>query len=380
MVPKNDQSASPADDQEDVTNSAAASTASDDNLDSSTGAAGDDTQAEETLHDVVGKALAGDDSDDVETDDTSKDSGGKRSEKSDDEDDPDKEGDSEDEDEDGEKRSGQKEKGEESGEEDETVDENGKPLPFHNHPRFKKVIRQRNELRDEVKAVGEERDQYRQGHEQFGAIQGFMQQNKLQVQDVSQALKIAAAINNDPAKAAEMLQPIVQRLHQYTGEVLPDDLKQRVESGELSEQDARELVKTRNENARLNRQSQQQSQQFEQSRRTEATQRVQAAMADAANREQDQIAKSDPDYEKKAPLVRDKLAVLIPQRQPKSAEEAAALVREAHKAVTKQLSSMVPRREIRPGPSSTESGKSRTAPREPETMQEAIAQAMNKEV
>lgn len=368
MGTKSDQSASPADDQEDVTNSAAASTASDDNLDSSAGETG-----EETLHDVVGKALSGeDDTEKPESEDEPDES----DESAESEEDPEKEGDFDDKEKDKDDKASQ----EEEDDEDDTVDENGKPLPFHKHPRFQKVIRQRNELREKAQVVEQERDQYRQGHEQFEAIQGFMQQNKLQVQDVSQALRIAAAINNDPAKAAEMLQPIVESLHKYTGEILPEDLKQRVETGELSEQDARDLVKTRNENARLSRQSTQQAREREQQQTQAHVQRARQAMANAATNEQARIVKTDPDYAKKESLIRDKLEVLIHQRQPRTADEAAALVREAHQAVTKQLKSVLGRRESRPSPSSADSGKSRTAPREPETMQEAIAQAMNTEV
>src|SRR5690606_19317154 len=110
--------------------------------------------------------------------------------------------------------------------------EKGQTVPYD---RFHKVIKQRNEVREQVETVTRERDQFRQGHEQYTAIQQFMADNELRTEDVVEALQIAALMNRDPKRAAELLAPKMQTLQRVTGGILPDDLQQRVERGELTE-------------------------------------------------------------------------------------------------------------------------------------------------
>lgn len=374
---KGQQSASPADN-EDVTKSAAASTATqDDNPDSSPES---ETETEETFGDVIDKALKPETADE-DTEEGEETPGEESEEDAGEEAD---EGTEEESDEDpGEKtqRSKADKSKEQSGEETEDDEHDdlpeGKRVPYD---RFKKVNDERKQFREQAETLAQERDQYQEGHKQYEAIQHFMRENELRTEDVVEALTIAAAINNDPARAAEMLGPKWQQLQRFTGDILPDDLRQRVDQGELAEDAARELARRRNQETldteRRRREDQRRSQES-QNHQVAATQQ---AMAESANAEQRRLMESDPDWNKKDPWVRKELHMLISQRQPSTAEEAAALVREAHKNVTRDLQKLVPGKpDIRRSPSSTQGGGSPGAAKEPESMSEAIDQALSQQ-
>lgn len=358
MVRKHDQSTSPVDTEEqdpDVTSSAAASTAEqDENLDSSPES--DPVESEESLLDAIEKAANSEDEPETSEPAADEESEGSDNAEGDEESDTRDETDRK-----------------EPEEEDDGSDvEEGQRIPYQ---RFKKVIDQRNEIKGQLKTLAQERDQYREGHQQHAALQSYMKENNIATEDAVQALEIAALINTDPARAIEALRPTMQTLQQYVGEVLPEDLQERVDMGELSERDAQEMVRTRNENSRLQKQQAHAQQTQSHQRQQEQVRATQESMANAADQMQARISKADPDYSKKAPWVRKELQLLIQSRNPRSADDAAKLVQEAYDNVTRELGKLASKPQVRPGPSSTEGRGSTHAGREPSSMSEAIARA-----
>lgn len=255
---------------------------------------------------------------------------------------------------------------------EEGEDDDGKDVtPDQKIPydRFQKVVRQKNKFRTE-------RDEYKTGHENFQAIQSFRERNNLSDQDVVQSLKIAAAINNDPARALEALTPIVDQLRLLVGETLPEDLQARVDQGELSEADAKVLAKTQNENRRL----QQQQEQIQRARETEQQQTEQQqfrqGLALAASQKERELAGSDPDFEKKLPFVQSELQALMFRKPAQTPEAAAALVQEAYDNVSKRLSTLQRRPPVSKGPSSTGQGGTSTSSPQPKSMLDAMMNAV----
>lgn len=262
----------------------------------------------------------------------------------------------------------------EDGEDDDGKDvDPGQKIPYD---RFQKVVRQKNKFRDEREAAFKERDEYKQGHESFQAIQTFRERNNLSDQDVVQSLQIAAAINNDPARALQALTPIVDQLKTLVGETLPEDLQTRVDQGELSEADAKELVRTRNENARLQKQREAQQTQDAQRQQAEQTKAFRHSLATAASQRERQLAASDPEFEKKAPFVQSELRALMQEKPAKSPEDAAALVQEAYDNVTTRLASLQRRPPVSKGPSSTGQGGTVTGSQPPASMLDAMMNAV----
>lgn len=349
---RTDQSAAPADTHEDE-RAAVASAAEDVSLDSSQEAGGD--EQDDTLLDAIEESVS------PEEDTTAEGDQEEKSGESDEE---------EDEPGTGKDQKGKSDAKDQQGSEDEDKDDDGEDLkpgqkiPF---PRFQKVVRQKNKFR-------EERDEYKTGHENFAAIQGFRDRNNLSDEDVVGSLQIAALINNDPAQALEKLRPIVSSLQQAVGETLPEDLQGRVDQGELMESDAKEIVRQRNENQRLRHQQQQ----SDQARQQEAAVGARTAMAQAAVQEQKALASQDPDFDRKVSFVKKELRLLVGERRPQTAEDARALVQEAYKNVNAELARLTRRPEVRPGPSSKgEGGPPGTGATEPESMVDAMAQAVS---
>lgn len=358
MDREDDQAVSPtADEQEqpDVTESAATSTAADDNPDSSP-----ETEApEESFGDAISRAMEQDAPDAEkpaeEPDEGTQEEGEKA---------PDAE----------DLKEGEADKEAEEQDDDGNDLKEGQRVPYD---RFKKVIQQRNEYKEREQTLSSERDEYKTGHEQYQAIQGFMQQNELRPQDVAEALTIAAQFNSDPAGALETLKAKMTGLQEFTGEKLPGDLQERVDTGEIDQRDAQEIVKSRNENALLRRRQSEAEQRQQQEGRQREVQQTQASMAQSANQVQQELAARDPDFDRKYPWIEKELKLLIQQERPADAEQAAKLVRQAHQTVSRDLEKLIPRRNVRPGPSSQSTGGASNAQSEPKSMQEAIERAMN---
>lgn len=123
-----------------------------------------------------------------------------------------------------------------------TTDEPDESLPFHKHPRWQKVLGERNEARLEL-------DTLRPAAQQHNEMLGFMERNALAPADVQKGFAIMAALKNDPAAAWELMKPYVENVQAHLGHVLPDDLRQRVDDGLVDEDTARETARLRNDAA-----------------------------------------------------------------------------------------------------------------------------------
>lgn len=274
--------------------------------------------------------------------------------------------------EDGESQEGEQE-GEASPDEadDEGDDlEKGQRVPYE---RFHKVIEKRNEYRQQVEQLTSQRDEYKKGYDQHAALQKFMSDHNLGSEDAAQALELAAMYVNDPAKAAEMLAPVVNNLRRFTGAELPEDLQKRVQNGELTAQDAKQLVFQRNQNNFTQRQQQQYLQRQQQQMQMQQMQQARQGMAQAADAEAVRLKNKDPEYAKKEPLIRDRLALLISQHNPQTPEQATQLVNMAYESVTKELGGLIPKPDIKRRPESTQGSGNKSGPK---SMLEAIEGAL----
>lgn len=114
--------------------------------------------------------------------------------------------------------------------------------PFHKHPRWQEVQRDRAELRRKVEALEPDAAVHRD-------VLAYMDRHGLTPADVQNGFAIMAALRNDPAEAWKLLKPIVDGVQAFVGETLPDDLRQRVDDGLVDEDTARETARLRNQEA-----------------------------------------------------------------------------------------------------------------------------------
>lgn len=210
-------------------------------------------------------------------------------------------------------------------------DEDFSDAPFSRHPRFRQLIAQRNH--------------FREGAKQYEQIQAFLQTNGLSAEEAADVLTVRALMKQNPAEAWKQLKPLVQQLLIDAGEILPADLRERVQRGEMSQAAATEFNRLRAAQSSGQRaqemQSQIQAQQAEQARVASISQTV-------ATWEQATRAR-DPDFDKKSEALQKE--VLWLQRRdgmPKTADDARKMVEAAYASVTKQLAPKTQKQPVRP--------------------------------
>lgn len=212
-------------------------------------------------------------------------------------------------------------------------DENYSDVPFHKHPRFQQLL---------TKAKTNEADAVR-----YRNVQNFMDSHGLEAEEGADALLIAATAKTDPAKAWEMVKPWVQNLLIAAGEVLPDDLNQRVQAGELSREAALEVSRLRAQNASVEAK---QSFQQQREQRSRAQEHATSLMTAAETWVQHRQAR-DPNFAAKEPLLMREVAFLQrTEGKPDTVEGVKDQLKRAYDAVNATFRPPAPAPTPRPRP------------------------------
>ncbi len=235
-------------------------------------------------------------------------------------------------------------------------------LPFHEHPRWKAVLA--------------ERDSYREPAERYGQITSFMDTHGLLPDEVAEGFEIMALLKSgDPeslSQAREWFDTRLQGLNEMLGAVLPEDLQTRVDEGLIDEESAAELARARAAAALNAKKGEADEARSEQERTAAQQTEIATAMVTAVEGWEQRTKASDPDYAKKAELVETTCRAIISRtgrKAPVNAEEAVALADEALAEVNRQFKSLLPKpRAISPAPAGT----STTAAKAPSTLREAV--------
>ena len=187
------------------------------------------------------------------------------------------------------------------------------PVPYD---RFQKVISQKNE--------------YKEGHEQYQKITGYLSSNNINAEEASTGLQIMALMKNDPHKALEALTPYMESLQKVTGNVMPDDIRARVDDGYMDEDAGRELARARADADRL-RQS---NERVVEAQQQEQSNQHLERLAQTVTSWEMKTRQQDPDFDLKQDEIDDRVRVLVAERgRPSTDEDAIALANEAYKAV-----------------------------------------------
>jgi hypothetical protein len=231
---------------------------------------------------------------------------------------------------------------------DRSSPEADKKLPFHNHPRWKEMIT--------------ERDAYRAESDEFRKVTTFMSSNGLSTEEVAEGFQIMALMKTNPVEAHKRISEYKSRLDAFVGATLPPEIQKKVEEGFVDEDSAREM-------ARL----QAQHSLYQQQQATAMKQREQHALASihssVVNWEQ-QMKVKDPDWSAKQEMVTDQVKLMLQAEQPTTPEEALALVERAHSTIKERLSRFAPQR--RPVTHVSSSTSSANATPQPRSLLEAV--------
>lgn len=310
----------------------------------------------ESTFDIVKEAMK---KDNEETDDSSE------KDKSDDKDDSDNSKDEEEE-----------EKSElegESEDEDNLSEEELKLMKQKTRKRFEQLqTKYRTEKSERIK-VEQERNQYKGFYDQYST---YLQKNNLSSNEANTLFDIGAMMKNDPQKALEAITPYYNQLLEITGNVLPQDLRQQVEQGYITERNAFELSRQKALNANYQNREyvQRQNQHVEgQRQQQELNNNIQSALANLERGWQ----KSDPDYKIKSTRIQERVKLMWYEasrngQMPRSVDEAVKMAERAKREVEKELRQFQPRKPINP----VDGGGSSLTKPEPKTTFDVIKQTV----
>lgn len=169
-------------------------------------------------------------------------------------------------------------------------DENYSDVPFHKHPRFQSLLTERNT--------------FKQDATRYRNVQTFLDEQGLGAEETAELLEIGGLMKRNPAEAWARMKPQIQQLLISAGEFLPDDLRQRVQAGELTQDAAIEVSRSR---AKV--QSIEHSRSFEQQRieRQQEAEKIEAVKS-AANSWAADRALKDPNFDAKMPALQREIA------------------------------------------------------------------------
>ena len=216
-------------------------------------------------------------------------------------------------------------------------------LPFGKHPRFKKVLGERNAFKQQASEFQAQVQELEGPAGQYQRIDGFLRNAGIQPAEFVELMQVGALLKNDPEAARQELIRRLIDLDKITGHALPEDLRKDVEEGRLEEQRARELSIARAREARATETAKVATTHARHVEQSTQVERFQGEVVDAVSGWEQRTRASDPDFAAKEELIADRVIALNARLgPPKSAEDAVRRAEQAHKAVTDQLKGMLP--------------------------------------
>jgi len=199
-------------------------------------------------------------------------------------------------------------------------DENYSDVPFNKHPRFQQLLR---------KAKANEQDAGR-----YQNVERFLFDAGLSPDEAYDGLTIMGLAKTNPAEAWKQIRPWLEKLVVAAGEVIPEDLRERVTKGELTQDAAHEISK-----ARATASSLQAAQTFrqQQEERRQQTSNATAVTQAAADWEADRMAK-DPNFAAKQPAIMKEVVFLQrTEGMPTTPQGVLDMLKKAYKTVNESL-------------------------------------------
>jgi hypothetical protein len=196
-------------------------------------------------------------------------------------------------DEESEKGEESEEKSEEEDPSEETVNkedeasenvEDDLPKEFHEHPRFKELVEQKNQFKEETESMKQQIAELENKAQYFDALG----ENNL-----TEYAEFIRKSHDDPMEAIKQIQPMLNDLAERAGLRLSPEIQQKVEEGELTREEALERQKLMAENNTLKQKQELQAQVQQQAvQEAQKQELVKAAVNWEAAKKN-----SDPDYQ-----------------------------------------------------------------------------------
>jgi hypothetical protein len=228
-----------------------------------------------------------------------------------------------------------------------------------------------------IRDLVEQRNLANQQASEVAPILDFLHRNDIPKQDLDVILNLTAQLRHGNfAGFLEGVRPYVDLARQYTGQVLPPDLHQKVKDGYVSPEVARELAQRRADAQITQSRVQQDTRRSQQ----EVGQLRANAIRQSVGQWEDQIRARDPDYDLKADLVRRTAQALMQEHGvPQNPQQAIEYVNRAYSEVNEQAKRLRPAPKATAAvPSSTSSARGNSTPAsEPNSLFEAAMKGLD---
>lgn len=204
-------------------------------------------------------------------------------------------------------------------------DEEYKDAPFSKHPRFRKLIAEKN--------------RYREGAEQYDRIKNFMSVNGLKPDEVVEGFRVMSLMKNDPNEAYKVLRDQLGKLADTNGYRVPKDIKQKIDDGYIDEATGRELSRTR---AELTREKGIR-QQLQDNQNRASQQQTTETLTQSIRDWEEKIMQQDPDYTLKQDEILDRVEAMVAREgKPADSEAGIRIMNDAYQTVTDRHRQRVP--------------------------------------
>lgn len=168
--------------------------------------------------------------------------------------------------------------------------ENFSDVPFNKHPRFQQVL-------GKLKAAETDAQRYRN-------VETFIGEQGLSGDEAAELLQIGGLIKTNPVEAWKRVLPTIQKLAIAAGEVLPEDLRQRVQAGEVSREVAMDLSRQRAANQSMTARQEWERNNSQQRQMVELQQQI----GSTVNSWESERRARDPNFEAKLPAIEREVA------------------------------------------------------------------------
>jgi hypothetical protein len=208
-------------------------------------------------------------------------------------------------------------------------------------PRTRKRI---DEFRSEIKGLKAQIAPLEAQAQTTQALQNFLKQADIAKEDFGLVLDLAAAMRRGDFRTfLEGVAPYVKLAQESLGIQLPADLQRAVQSGHMTEDAARYTAQVRAQQQLAQGQLARVTQETSQRDHAEAVQQFQASVAGAVSDWEKGVRRSDPDYARTEPVVRELLHAVVHERgPPRSPAEAVEIAKQAYERAKAMASRFVP--------------------------------------
>jgi hypothetical protein len=248
-------------------------------------------------------------------------------------------------------------------------------VPFNKHPRFRKLIAEKNEL----KKLSE---QFQGDSEQYQKIVDFIGSNNLTADDAAEGFRIMSLIKNSPEDAYKILQGHLNNMNRLTGKKLPKDIQGRLDDGYLDENAAKELSQTR---AKLAQEQLLRKQEHENAKKAQHASTKKRANAQLNHlrkvvKDWEEVTRgSDPDFTLKQEEINDRVVALVNERgRPVTSQQVLGIANDAYETVNERYKSRIPSRQ--PIRTSTGGKLGGTPHAEPGSLKDVISRTLSESV